>query len=141
MKRFLAMVLMCSNTGLAAAQISVSEAWIQAAPPTVSMFAGYLIIENQDPTDATIERFESPRFGAIEMHHTMMKEGMAEMMHQKSFQVPANGMLKLEPHGRHLMLLEPTSPLKLGEEISFKVVAHDGRETTFTAIVKKPTVE
>lgn len=132
-------MVLLAFTSHADTSIKVVDPWIPAAPPGASVFAGYLSLNNTAAEDIVITGFSSPRFGRIEMHRTVVEHGMATMTKQSILLIPARDSLKLEPQGLHLMLMKPTQPVALGEEIPFSAHADDGRTISFEAVVKTPT--
>lgn len=141
MKRIYLLFPLLLSAGIVAAEIRISDAWIPAAPPTASVMAGYMIIENTGDDDVRISSFSSPRFGLVEMHQTVIHNDMASMNQQEFLEIPAKGVLRLEPQARHLMLIHPHEPVQVGEEISFSATLDDGQSMTFTAVVRTPPLQ
>jgi copper(I)-binding protein len=109
----LALLSACGRTGpdAPAEGLAVRGAWIRAVPPSASMTAGYLTIENGGPGDAALLGAESGHFGMIQMHATVVVDGVARMRHQERVVVPEGGRVKFEPGGLHLMLMQPTDAI------------------------------
>ncbi|MGF1546884.1 MAG: copper chaperone PCu(A)C [Thiotrichales bacterium] len=93
------------------------EPWVREAPPGMMMLGGYVRLQNPGQTAVRIMGAESPAFGAIELHKTEVIDGTAKMLHQSELVVPPRGEIALEPGGLHLMLMEPKSPLKAGDQV------------------------
>jgi len=74
------------------------------------MSAGYFTLRNH--TDATIEitRVTSPQFGRVEIHETRTEDGVSRMRPVDALTVPPGGEVRLEPGGKHLMLMQPEGP-------------------------------
>ena len=89
----------------------VSELDITAPMPGRSMSAGYLLLENRSDAPVDITRIESPEFGRIEVHETVIENGVARMRRLNSLQVPADGSVRLERGGKHLMLMQPAADI------------------------------
>jgi len=97
--------------------LKVSDAWVRAGPPGVAVLAGYLTLSNSGTNEAVIDKVTSPDFMAVEIHRTVVKEGMARMLHQDKLTVPAGGKTVLAPGGLHLMLMHSNRALQPGQEV------------------------
>jgi len=100
---------------LAAAAPTVEQAWLRATPPGAMMGAGYLVIDNSSGAAdrllaATVEGVPS-----VEIHRTVIVDGMARMRRAEPLDVPAGQRVVLEPGGLHLMLMGLTEPLVAGQ--------------------------
>lgn len=102
--------------------------------PASSNTAGYLTIKND--SDKPIElvgvqfaqRVES--FSkTIELHTHVMEGHNAKMMPVKSFVIPAKGELKLQPGKDHIMFINVTKPLKIGDTFLLTLTFKKGDQT------------
>lgn len=118
--------------------LRAQDAWIRAAPPGVSVLAGYLTLVNDSDRDIIITGASSPTFRIIEMHRSVSKGGMARMIEQEVLTVPAGGRLVLEPKGLHLMLMMPTAALRAGDTVKLSLQLGDGRSLYVKARVETP---
>lgn len=98
---------------------SVSRAWIRNAPPSAGVLAGYMIVHNPSTNPLTVHAAHSPRFGRVEFHHMRMQDGQMIMRPLPVLEVAAKTLRVLQPGSDHLMLFEPTAPVKAGERIPF----------------------
>ena len=71
------------------------------------MAAGYLEITNRSGTDIRITRVSSPDYAAVEMHETIVEDGIARMREVPVLDIAAGETLAFERGGRHLMLMQP----------------------------------
>lgn len=138
----LAITLFCAtllHSGFAAAEtLVISDAWIREAPPTATVLAGYMRIDNPGAQEQTITGVTSPRFERIEMHRTEVVDGVARMLPQEQLVVPAGGSLTLEPGGLHLMLIGPTEPVAAGDTVTLRLqLGDDGNCAWAEASVKR----
>ena len=92
-------------------------AWIREAPPGMQMMAGYVTIQNNSEKDIVILSAASEAFMDIEMHKTEVTDSTARMIEQENLPIPAGGSLELRPGGYHLMLMMPSTPLKVGDKV------------------------
>ncbi len=127
----------CLSTGQAAPPVSIEQAWIPEAPPVVSVLAGYMTLKNADTRTATIMAASSPAFGRVEIHRTVIKDGMASMQQQSSLDIPAGQSVQLKPGGLHLMLIEPKKPLKQDDVVDVQFQMKDGSQLSARFTVKR----
>lgn len=79
--------------------------------PGTSMTAGYLQLANRSDRPIRITSVKSPQFARVEMHETIVSDGVARMRPIESLTVGPGETLRFEPGGRHLMLMQPDEPL------------------------------
>ena len=138
----LVLIIVATLTGLAPAHgeattaLRVQDVWIRAAPPGVSVLAGYMTLVNDSDHDAVVTGASSPSFRMIEMHRSVSEGGMARMVEQDTLTVPARGRLVLEPDGLHLMLMMPSGPLRPGDAVELSLQLADGHSVSVTARVR-----
>lgn len=97
---------------------TTNDAWVREAPPNASMMAGYVTLKNNTDQDSFITYVKSKQFNMVEVHRTIVVDGVAKMRRQDDLPIPAGSSLKLEPGSYHLMLMGPKSALKLNDEIT-----------------------
>lgn len=114
--------------------LEVRDAWVREPPPGVSA-AAYLTARNPGPDVVRIVGAESPRAARVEMHRTVVEEGVARMRPVEAVEVPAGGEVRLAPRGLHLMLLDP-APLRAGEEVPLVLLLDGGGRIEVTARVR-----
>jgi copper(I)-binding protein len=126
-----------------------ADAWIRAVPPGSGTTAGYLTISNPSHMDLDLIEVASPEFGAIEMHSTVMTDGMARMRREPRVSIPGGSEVVFEPGARHLMLFRPAGPLSVGDRLGLTLtfapsgVETDGERITITAeaVVRRGNAE
>lgn len=61
---------------------------------------------------------ETPAAGQVMLHESVQRGDAVEMRaHGHGFPVPAGGELRLEPGGKHLMLMDLVAPLAAGQDL------------------------
>lgn len=143
MKYFKLALLMLGMLGLttpamAAGKVEVRDAWIPQAPPVAGVMAAYFRIENHTNKPVTVVAASSPVFRNVMMHRTVEKNGMSEMIHLDSLEVPANSSVTFHQGGLHLMLMQPKHALKIGDKVAITLVTAHKHKIHFTAVVKSP---
>ena len=95
--------------------IEISDAWIQEAPPTVSVLAGYGTIKNNSKQTLSLVSVSSPDFSSAEIHRSIVKNDIVSMQKQDALSIPAGGSVELTPGDYHVMLFNPVKPLRSGD--------------------------
>ena len=131
------LIILFTNSALAAENVHIQNAWIREAPPAIKVMAGYLDIENSSDRVLTLVSAESPEFERIEFHISQTKNGVASMQQQEHIIIAPDSTLSFEPGAYHLMLFNPSVPMREGKRISIKLTFEDGKTLSFDAIVRR----
>ncbi|NNG11808.1 MAG: copper chaperone PCu(A)C [Halobacteria archaeon] len=115
------LALLYSLIAAADSALEVTDPWIREAPPGANVLAAYMVIANQDIQAATITAIASPDFERIEMHRTLVEDGVARMVPVESLQIAAAGRVVLEPGGIHVMLYNPRRLLREGDSVALDI--------------------
>lgn len=107
-------------------QIQFEDGWIKHLPPVVPMRAGYLTIENRGQTMNRIVAVQSPAFEWVEMHETIMAEGIMKMVQQDSIDLYPEKKVLLKPGGKHLMMMKPKQAMAIGDRVDVVITFADG---------------
>ncbi len=120
-----------------AASVEIDDQWVREAPPGMQMLAGYMVLENETKKDLVLTGASSRAFGSIELHHTVIKNGMASMVQQESITIPANSKFVFKPKSYHLMLIKPKKQLKEGDTVKIKLKFSNHRAVSAKFPVRK----
>ena len=85
---------------------------IRGPMPGMQMAAGYLTLTNNTPQSIIITRVSSPQFEAVEMHESVLEDGVSRMYALGSLTVPPHRSVRFEPGGKHLMLMRPVADVE-----------------------------
>ena len=99
------------------AGVSVRDAWIRETPPGMTMMAGYMQLRNNTPRPQLLVAASSSGFQSVMIHRTIVKDGMAGMVHPSQIELAPNGSLLFAPGGYHLMLMTPKRTLRAGDPV------------------------
>ena len=121
----------------AADHIAVQDAWINEAPPTVTVMAGYARIYNNSDQDMVLIQVTSPGFDLVEIHQNFIKDGMASMAKQETMVINAGSSIEFTPGGLHLMLYQPAAMLKEGDKVKMEFEFSDGTSIDTSAEVRR----
>lgn len=102
---------------LASAEPAISGAWVRAMPPTQSMTAGYLTLDNPGDSTVTITGATADVSPRVEIHTTVTRDGMQRMQPVDSLDVAPGESIELAPGGYHLMLRDMPRMPPAGESV------------------------
>jgi copper(I)-binding protein len=117
--------------------ITVSRAWIRAAPGGATVLAGYFRITNSGQKAEELLSVSSPRFKHIMVHQSVVRGGVAEMKHVDSFIIKPGQTRNLQPGGYHLMLMHPKTDVKPGQSIPLNFKFESGKTLSKIFNVKR----
>jgi len=133
MRRALLVVLLGAGPAVACPGLEVIDPWIAEAPPAASVLAGYATLRNSGKTALTLTQVSSGDFSSAMLHETIVRDGMAHMEHLDGLTLPAGSDVRLNPGGRHLMLVGPKRALKAGDRVQLRLqCGATGRDVPFT---------
>ena len=116
----------------------VKDGWIRLMPGGMAMQAGFGRIDNRCPMPATIVSASSPAYASVELHESKTVGGVSRMRAVPELRIAPDGAAVLQPGGLHLMLMQPTSPLKAGSRVAIEFELKDGRKLFGEFEVRKP---
>jgi copper(I)-binding protein len=117
--------------------IMVQGPWVQEAPPTAKVNAGYMVLENHSGQAQVLTGASSPAFERVELHSTEISGGMARMVRQESIEIPAHGSFEFKPGGYHFMLINAKHAPQAGGKVQLMLTFADGSQSHVTAEVRK----
>ena len=127
--------------GSAADSVSVEGAFARAVPPGQSNSAAFMSLTNQGDADHSLTAVESDASKVAELHTHLMEEGMMKMRRVEKIDLPAGKIVKLQPGGLHVMLIDLERPLSAGEDVEISLIFEDGSRSTLKAPVKTVQAE
>ena len=111
---------------LSSAAPAIEDAWLRATPPGAAMGAGYLVIDNTGGPDDRLLAVAVAGVPAVEIHRTVIVDGVARMRRTEPLDVAAGEQVVLEPGGLHLMLMGLTKALVAGQEVGMELQFESG---------------
>ncbi|WP_405979695.1 copper chaperone PCu(A)C [Streptomyces sp. NBC_00158] len=127
----------CSSEDAAKPKMTVSGAFMPQ-PVNDKMAGAFMVIENDSKTADKLLSATSPLSDDLQIHETKDQK----MQQVQSMDVPANGELKLERGGNHIMFMGLKSTPKVGDKITIELrfekadpvkVELDVKERTYNA--------
>jgi len=114
------------------------EGWVRLPPgDAMPMAAGFGKLVNACPQSLAVVSASSPAFGEVSLHESTQVDGVNRMREVERLALPAGGKTILAPGGLHLMLMQPTQPLREGAAVPVTFVLADGRSIDGTLQVRK----
>ena len=110
--------------------VVASDVNISKPMPGISMTAGYLTLTNNTSQAITITHITSPQFASVEMHETVLEDGMVHMYPLSGLTMLPSTTVKFEPGGKHLMLEDP-----IGDVDTMVLDFHAGKAIVLTVNV------
>lgn len=92
----------------------ISDGFSRASPKMAKAGVGFMTITAKTTADRLIS-FTSPACNRPELHTHIHDNGVMRMREVEAIDVPAGGMVKLEPGSFHLMCIDLTGQLVEGE--------------------------
>ena len=108
------------------AGVSVRDAWVREAPPGMTMMAGYMELRNNSSRPQALVAASSSGFEGVMIHRTVVKNGMAAMVHASEIALAPNASLIFAPGAYHLMLMNPKRTLRASDTVVINLEFRSG---------------
>lgn len=102
-----------------------------------AMSAIYMTIRNPGEQADRLIKAESDAAKVVEMHNVAEKNGAMAMFPVKAIEVPAYGEATLKPGSFHIMLIDLTRDLNVGESVTVTLTFEQAGPMTVTAEVRE----
>ena len=130
-------VLVTVMLASAGESLKAENAWVPWAPPGLKVHVAYMTIVNRGATDRLIVGAESTDYERIELHRSVIKDGVSTMQAIDEVRVPANGRVEFAPTGLHLMLIGPRRPQAADGHVQIVLRVSSGEEVDVSAVVRR----
>jgi periplasmic copper chaperone A len=121
-----------------AATITVSDAWVRWLPSNLPA-GGYVTLKNTGTHAQVLTGATSPDFAEVSLHQSVERDGVSQMQPVSQVEIAPGAVLSLTGGGYHLMLEQPTRPLKPGDEVSITLHFAGGSSTAARFEVRSPS--
>ncbi len=112
--------------------VGVLNAWVRETRVEAPVNAGYMTLVNPGAQDIVLVRVDSPAFETIEVHEMSSSDGLMSMRRIPEIVIPANGQVRLEPGGTHLMLMNPEAHFRRGQKLDLTLTFKSGLQQAAT---------
>lgn len=117
--------------------IEIQDAWGRVVPETPNG-AFYMVIQNQGREADRLVRASTEVCGIVELHETVMEEGVMRMRPLEGIEVPAGGATTLQMGGLHIMCLERQPELAVGDVTPVTLVFEKAGEIVVDVEIREP---
>ena len=127
-----------SSTGFAVdeREVLVRDGWIQEGPPSQTITAAYMTIENKTGGGISLKSASTEVAQTVELHKMELVDGMMKMRRVESIDIPDGGTAELKPGGYHLMVIGLKKQLKEGDKVAITLEFAGGFRKMITLPVK-----
>ena len=122
--------------GIKLGEMMIYDAWARASAGPAPNGAAYVSIHNHGPADRLIG-VSTPVAARSEPHAHVMEGDIMKMRPSGPIDIGAAARVRLEPGGRHVMLMGLKAPLKEGETFPLTLRFEKAGEITLTVAVLK----
>jgi copper(I)-binding protein len=130
--------LIISTFAVNAAELVVTDPWIRSAPPNAPALGAFMLFENHSDSEVSVvDAYSSLEVDRVELHRTIMTDGVMKMIPQQSIPVPSHSSTDLAPGSWHIMLIGPKKVPTMGEVVQLTLVLDDGTKQVVDATVRQ----
>jgi copper(I)-binding protein len=117
-------------------EVLIRNGWVQEGPPSQTITAAYMTIENQTGADISLRSASTEVAQTVELHKMELVDGIMKMHRVETIDIPAGGTAELKPGGYHLMVIGLKKELKAGDKVTITLEFSGGLRKTITIPVK-----
>jgi copper(I)-binding protein len=132
MFNLLAVLLMIFNTG---DDIVIKDQWIRPGAEKMAT-ALYFTLENNGSEADTLYAVETDIAKMVQIHETYTDGDMMGMREVGKIIIEPESSVKLEPGGKHIMVMRLKRDIKIGDEINFTLYFRNADKISITAEAK-----
>lgn len=141
MRAALALIALVAPFSLAAcgdpAPSYVDQAWVRLSPNKDTPSAGYFVAHGGD-AGAQIRGVITDYALKVEMHESVMKDGVMSMKPVESVDIPAKGEVAFAPGGKHLMIFGVNDTAISRGKMQLTFLMGNGDRLLVDAVIRKP---
>jgi len=121
-----------------AAALIVQDPWVKTAKK--DMTATFGTLKNSGSAPLTIVSAKTSASSRTELHEVVEGDGTMTMRPKAGgFTIAAGATMELKPGGFHIMIMDMTKPVNVGDEVTVRLTLKDGTTKDFTALAKATT--
>jgi copper(I)-binding protein len=120
-----------------ATNLVVSNAWIRWLPANLPA-AGYVTLRNVGDRPVTLTGASSLDYGAAMFHESRNQQGVQQMSALDSIRIAPHSQVSFAPEGYHIMLMQPTKPIRPGDHVLITLRFADGQSQQIQFEVRRP---
>ena len=97
--------------------LTVTDLWVRAAPPHMTMTAAYGELTNDGDEPLMITSVTASNASKASIHETQLRNDRAMMRPVDGLELQPQQSAVLAPGGIHIMLMNITTPLEIGQSV------------------------
>jgi len=132
----LAVILVSACSTEPQAPLVATDVVVTRPVPGMQMSAAYLSLTNHTDETIRISRVVSTQYESVQLHESIVKDGVARMRAIPVLEIPAGETITLQRGGKHLMLMHPTGA---AESVSLQFLDGDNLVLAVDATLKPKT--
>ncbi len=136
MKIFFSIILILISLNIFSNDLKISNAKIRLVPPSSSVTALFMNIENTTRKDLKITSIEADISDSVEMHSMIMDNTGMQMRPVSAIEIKAKSTTELKRGGLHVMFINLKKPLKDGENHKIKINLSNKKNQTIEVKVQ-----
>jgi copper(I)-binding protein len=117
-----------------AGALTIDHVWARATPGTNS--AAFLAIRNDGDSPDRLMAASSPAAKMVHLHSSMMEGDVMQMRAIDGVAIPPHGQVELAPGGLHIMLMDLSRPLAVGDSLPLALTFEKAGRVTVSASVE-----
>ncbi len=128
-----------SATPTQSGPVMVSDQWAKAIPDLAAakMTGVFATLKNTTDQPITIVSAKNSVSAHTELHETVTVDGQPRMQPVKDgFTIEPGQTRELKPGGDHVMVMQMTKPLAVGDELTITLTTKDNQTIEFTAVAR-----
>lgn len=119
------------------APLYVDQAWVRVNPNGTGPSAGYFVIHGGEE-DVQLRRVTTDGALRVEMHESVMKDGMMTMQPIDQVEVPAKSKVAFAPGGKHVMIFGINPAVVKAGEMQMTLLFSNGDRLIVDAVIRNP---
>ncbi|PUA47311.1 transporter [Pseudomonas protegens] len=118
-------LLLISLLGLAGTATQVDNAWVRATVP--GQHASGAFMDLTASSDSKLVEVQSPVAKNVQIHQSSMHNDVMSMQPVDAIALPAGKKVSLDTHGYHVMLMELTGQIKVGDTVPLTLIVENAQ--------------
>ncbi len=121
-----------------AGAIEIEQPWSRATAATGQTGAAFMVLNNEGQTADRLVSVTSPVADKVQLHTSIMDNGVMEMREVEAVELPADTEVKLAPGGLHLMLIGLKEPLARHKSFPLSLTFEKAGSVTIDVAIQGP---
>ncbi|RXU65627.1 transporter [Pseudomonas protegens] len=125
LKSALLLISLLGLAGTAGAATQVDNAWVRATVP--GQHASGAFMDLTASSDSKLVEVQSPVAKNVQIHQSSMHNDVMSMQPVDAIALPAGKKVSLDTHGYHVMLMELTGQIKVGDTVPLTLIVENAQ--------------